>query len=124
MTPTVPRRSPLEVRWRQLRNAPRPIVRAVAANLAVAVAGAAVLLALDAGQRSPHGLHPAAFAAYVLLVLVCGSLLTYAWVPLPTGSRIGRRRTPWSAMLGFFASVPIAYLVLVVAFGIVRPLLG
>src|SRR3712207_8621146 len=48
------------------------------------------------------------------------SVLTYLWVPLPTGSGRTRRRTPWSGMLGFFASVPICYLVLVVAFEIVR----
>ena len=34
------------------------------------------------------------------------------------------RRSAWSAALGFFAAVPIAYLVLVVAVQIVRPLLG
>jgi hypothetical protein len=33
------------------------------------------------------------------------------------------RRTGWSAALGFFAAVPIAYLVLVVAVQILKPLL-
>ena len=34
------------------------------------------------------------------------------------------RRSRWSAALGFFAAVPIAYLVLVAAVQIVRPILG
>ena len=131
MTRSVPRRSPIEVRWRQFRNAPRPIVRAVVANVAVAAAGAAALLAYDIalsrGVAVPGGDgRPFAFAAFVVLVTIAGSVLTYLWVPLPTGSaaRSARRRTAWSGMLGFFASVPICYLTLVVAFGVVRPLLG
>jgi hypothetical protein len=131
MTPSVPRRSPLEVRWRQFRNAPRPIVRAVAANVAVAAAGATALLgydiALSRGVALPGGdARPFAFAAFVVLVMLAGSVLTYLWVPLPTGSaaRAARRRTAWSGMLGFFASVPICYLALVVAFAVIRPLLG
>jgi len=31
-------------------------------------------------------------------------------------------RTPWSAALGFFAAVPICYLVLVVAVQVMKPL--
>jgi hypothetical protein len=126
VTGTVRRRSPLEVRWRQLRNAPRPIVRAVTANLVVAGIGAAALLAADASQpRAPvsSGLHPVTFLAYVGFVCLAGSTLTYLWVPLPTGAGSARRRTPWAAMLGFLASVPLAYLALVVAFQLVRPLL-
>ena len=53
-----------------------------------------------------------------------GSLVTYLIVPQPTGSGTVARRNGWSAALGFFAAVPIAYLVLVVAVQIVRPLLG
>jgi hypothetical protein len=34
------------------------------------------------------------------------------------------RRSRWSLALGFFAAVPIAYLVLVVAVQVIRPLLG
>jgi hypothetical protein len=45
-------------------------------------------------------------------------------VPQPTGSGTVARRSGWSAALGFFASVPIAYLVLVAAVQIVRPLFG
>lgn len=119
MTGEVRRRSALEVRWRQLRNPPRPILRAVVANLAVAGVAAAALLALDVASGAP----PLAFAAYVVLVCAAGSALTWLWVPLPTGARATRRRTPWSAMLGFFAAVPIAYLGLVLAFQVIRPLL-
>jgi hypothetical protein len=117
-----PRRSPFEVRWRQLRNPPPPVVRAVLANLAVAIAGAAVLLVY--GLIAPDADLTAWVVAFVLIVIVVGSLLTYLWVELPTGAGTERRRSGWAAVLGFFAAVPIAYLVLVVLFQVVRPLLG
>jgi len=53
-------------------------------------------------------------------VLVVGSVVTYLIVPQP--GRPGVRST-WSAALGFFAAVPIAYLVLVVESQVLRPLL-
>ena len=40
-----PRRSWLSIRWRQLRNPPPPVLRAVVANLVVATLGAAALRA-------------------------------------------------------------------------------
>ncbi len=125
----VPERSWLAIRWRQLRSAPRPIVRAVSANVIVSVAGAIALLAYDValtrGAALPGGdLRPAATALFVVAVMIVGSLATYLWVPLPSGSGGRRRRTPWSAMLGLFASLPVAYLALVVAFQVIRPLLG
>ena len=52
------------------------------------------------------------------------SLVTWLLVPLPSGSASTARRTAWSAALGFFAAVPIAYLVMVAAVQIVRPLFG
>jgi hypothetical protein len=114
----------LEVRWRQWRNAPPPITRAVAADLIVASLLAVPLLAYEMGRRgSPTDLGAAAVAAYVGAVLLAGSVLTYLWVPLPTGASRIRRRTPWSAALGIFAAVPIAYLVLVITFQIIEPLL-
>ncbi len=124
----VPGRSWLAVRWRQLRNPPPPVLRAVLANVVVAVAAAVPLLgydvALTSGPTLPGGdLRPLAFTAYVVGVALVGSLLTYLWVLLPTGASGVRRRSGWSAMLGFFASLPVAYLVLVVAFQVVRPLL-
>jgi hypothetical protein len=121
----------LEVRWRQFRNAPQPVVRAVVADLAVAIVGVLVLLAYDValsrGAALPGGdLRVGAFAAYVILVCGLGALLTYLWVPLPSGSAPAseRRRSWWSGMLGLFAALPIIYLVLVVAFQVIRPLLG
>jgi hypothetical protein len=124
-----PRRSWLDVRWRQFRRAPRPVVRAVASSLSVAIVLALFYLAYDVaigrGAVLPGGdLRTLAVAVYVVLVLVVGSLVTYLIVPQPTGSGGVVRRSLWSAALGFFAAVPIAYLVLVVAVQIVRPLLG
>ena len=123
-----PRRSWAEVRWRQLRNAPRPVVRAVTADLAVAVVGG-VLLLLDR-QSLTHGATQAgagdlapAVALYVVAVVVAGSALTWLWVPQP-GPGGGMRRSAWSAMLGLFAALPIAYLVLVLVFQVIGPLLG
>jgi len=128
MTP-VRRRSWLEVRWRQFRNAPRPVVRAVLSSLIVAVVLAGLYLAydvaLDRGVRLPGGdLRAAAVVVYVAVVLVVGSGGTLLGVPVPSGSGPPGRRTGWSAALGFFAAVPIAYLVLVATVQIVRPLLG
>jgi hypothetical protein len=127
---TAPReRSWLEIRWRQFRNAPPPVTRAVAASVGVALSLAVPLLAYDLAVRrsgpSPGGdLRTAAIVLYVLAVLVAGSVLTYLWVPLPTGASGIRRRTPWSAALGIFAAIPVAYLVLVLVFQVVEPLLG
>ncbi len=128
MTVTPPRRSWLAIRWRQFRNAPRPVVRAVGANLVTAgILGLLYLgydVALTRGARLPGGdLRPALAALDVFLVLVIGSVVTYLIVPLPRGADARPRRTVWSAALGFFASVPIAYLVLVVAIQVIRPLL-
>jgi hypothetical protein len=101
----------------------------VAASLSVAVVLAAAYLAYDValsrGVVLPGGdLRTLAVAVYVVLVLVIGSLVTYLVVPQPTGSGTIARRNGWSAALGFFAAVPIAYLVMVVAVQVVRPFLG
>ena len=124
-----PRRSWIEVRWRQFRHAPRPIVRAVAASLSVAVVLAVAYLAYDValsrGTSLPGGdLRTLAIAGYVVAVLVAGSAVTWLVVPQPTGAGSVVRRSPWSAALGFFAAVPIAYLVMVVAVQVIRPLVG
>ncbi len=91
------------------------------------VAGAAYLaydVALSRGASLPGGdLRVAAALVYVLVVLVAGSLMTWLVVPLPRGSGARSTRTPWSAALGLFAAIPIAYLVLVVAIQVVKPLL-
>lgn len=127
--PVVAPRSWGEVRWRQFRNAPRPIVRAVLSSLIVAVILAVLYvaydLAQDRGVALPGGdLRVLALAAYALVVLVVGTIVTYLVVPQPTGSGTVRRRSGWSAALGFFAAVPIAWLVMIVAIQVVRPLLG
>ena len=127
--PPVRRRSWAEIRSRQFRNAPRPVVRAVLASLIVAVVLASAYVVYDIllsrGVALPGGdLRMLAVAVYVLLVLTIGSVVTYVVVPQPTGSGTVVRRSAWSAALGFFAAVPIAYLVMVVAVQIVRPALG
>ena len=124
--PPVRRRSWAEVRWRQFRNAPRPVVRAVSVSLGVAVVAALVYLVYDVaisrGTRLPGGdLRLLALVVYALLVLGIGSVVTYLVVPQPTGSGAVRRRSAWSAALGFFAALPIAWLVMVVAVQVVRP---
>lgn len=121
-------RSWVAVRWRQFRGAPRPVVRAVLSSLVVAVALALAYLAYDVaisrGAAPPGGdLRALAIVVYVVIVLASGSLVTYLVVPQPTGAGTAVRRSPWSAALGFFAAVPIAYLVMVAAVQIVRPLL-
>lgn len=129
MSRSAPRqRSWLEVRWRQFRNAPPPVTRAVAANLMVAVVLAVPLLAYDlairVGATLPGGdLRTAAVTLYVLVVIAAGSVWTYRWVPLPSGSSGVRRRTAWSAALGALAALPIAYLALVTVFQILEPAL-
>lgn len=124
-----PRRGFFAVRWRQFRNAPRPVFRAVMSSLTVAVvlgvAFQAYDLALDRGARLPGGdLRLLALTGYVVAVLLVGSFVTWLVVPLPTGAGTTRRtRTPWSLALGLFAAVPIAYLVLVVLHEILKPFL-
>lgn len=127
--PPVRQRHWAEIRWRRFRNAPRPVVRAVAASLGVATLLAIAYLvydvALSRGAALPGGdLRVLAIVGYVVTVLVAGTVLTYLVVPQPTGSGTVARRSAWSAALGFFAAVPIAYLVLVVAVQVIRPLLG
>jgi hypothetical protein len=106
-------------------------VRAVLASLIVAsvlaIAYLAYDIALARGMALPGGdLRLLAISVYVVVVLVVGSLVTYLVVPQP-GPRVAgtpRRRSGWSAALGFFAAVPIAYLVMVVATQIIRPVFG
>ncbi len=127
--PPVRQRSWAEIRWRQFRNAPRPVVRAVLSSLVVAVVLAIAFVgyevALTRGASLPGGdLRVLALALYTVVVLVAGTVVTWLIVPQPTGSGTTRRRSGWSAALGFFAAVPIAWLVMIAAVQIVRPLLG
>jgi hypothetical protein len=121
------RRSWLEVRWRQFRNAPRPVVRAVGSSLAVATVLGLLYLAYDValsrGAQLPGGdLRFAAAVLFVVVVLGAGSVITWLVVPLPRGSGARTTRTGWSAALGLFAAIPIAYLVLVVVVQVLKPL--
>jgi hypothetical protein len=94
----------------------------------VAAVGGLLLVAYD--WLAPRGGVPGgdqrslAVVLYAAVVIVAGSLLTYLWVELPTGASGERRRSPWAALLGFFASIPILYLALVVLFQVVRPAMG
>ncbi len=91
----------------------------------LAVAYLAYDVTLDRGAGLPGGdLRLLALALYGLVVLVVGTVVTYIVVPQPTGSGTVRRRSAWSAALGFFAAVPIAWLVMIAATQMVRPLLG
>jgi hypothetical protein len=117
--PEVEPRGEWEIRWRQARNAPPPIVRAITADVVVAVVAGLALLGWDLVV----GADLAAFAMYVLVVVGAGSILTYLWAPLPTGASGTRRRSPWAAMLGMFGALPVAYIVLVVIFQVLRPVL-
>jgi hypothetical protein len=126
--PPIRRRSWAEIRWRQFRNAPRPVVRAVLSSLFVAIALAAAYVAYDValtrGAILPGGDLRVLFVALdVVVVLATGSVVTYLVVPQPTGSGDRAVRTAWSAALGFFAAVPVCYLVLVVAVQVIEPLL-
>jgi len=120
-----PRRGWFEIRWRQLRRAPTPVVRAVLSSVVVAgVLGVLFLgydLALDAGADLPGGdLRVLAGFLFVAAVAVLGSWLTYLLVPQPGRPGV---RSGWSAALGLFAALPIAYLALVLLFQVVKPLL-
>ncbi|HKG56635.1 MAG TPA: hypothetical protein VKA85_05270 [Candidatus Limnocylindrales bacterium] len=121
------RRSEVEIRWRQFRNAPRPVVRAVLSSLVVAVLGGAAYLVYDVaivrGASLPGGdLRLLFVATYVAVVLAAGSVVTYLIVPQPRGSGARSARSGWSAALGLFAAVPICYLVMVVIVQVVEPI--
>jgi len=124
----VKQRGYFEIRWRQFRRAPRPVVRAVVSSLTVALVLGVLFLvydiALDRGAKLPGGdLRIGVLTLYVLLVAAVGSFVTWLIVPLPSGAgRTRTTRTGWSAMLGLFAAVPIAYLVLVLLHEIIKPL--
>ena len=63
-------------------------------------------------------------ALYVVVVIAVGSVLTYLWVELPTGASGEKRRSAWAGVLGLFAAIPIVYLLLVLLFQVIAPLLG
>ena len=97
----------------------------------VAVVLGVVYLAYDVairrGAALPGGDLRVLFVAVdVAVVLLVGSVVTWLVVPQPRGSAApgtAARRSAWSAALGFFAAVPVCYLVLVVLVQLVEPLL-
>jgi hypothetical protein len=96
-------------------------------SLVVATILGALYLAYDVaisrGASLPGGdLRLLALTIDVALVLVAGSVITYLVVPLPRGAGERSTRTGWSAALGLFAAIPIAYLVLVVVLQVLRPI--
>lgn len=95
----------------------------LAAGSVLALAYLAYDVALSRGAQLPGGdLRILAVTLVVAGTLLTGTLVTWLLVPLPRGSGLSTTRTGWSAALGFFAAVPVAYLVLVVAVQILRPL--
>jgi len=111
-----------EAQWRKLKNPPPPVLRAVIANFVVAVVLGLGLLIYDllvpGAQMAPL------IAAICRRAIAVGSFLTYLWVELPTGASGEKRRSAWAVVLGLFAAIPIVYLVLVLLFQIIAPLLG
>jgi hypothetical protein len=80
-------------------------------------------VALRRGAVLPGGdLRVLYVALDVVIVLFVGSVVTWLVVPQPRGSGRSTTRSPWSAALGFFAAVPVCYLVLVVIVQILEPL--
>jgi hypothetical protein len=80
-------------------------------------------VALTRGSQLPGGdLRALVLVVFVAVVVIVGALVTYLIVPQPGAPGERPRRSPWSAALGLFAAVPIAYLVLVVEGQILRPL--
>ena len=109
-------------RWRQARNPPPPVLRAVLANIGVATLGGILLLTF---VRLAPDIDPAPLVAlYALVVVAAGSIATWLWVELPGTPAGARSRSGWAALLGLFAGVPIAYLALVLIFQVVLPLLA
>jgi hypothetical protein len=82
-------------------------------------------LALRHGAVLPGGdLRTLYIVADIAIVLAVGSVVTWLVVPQPRGAGRATTRSAWSAALGFFAAVPVCYLVLVVVVQVLEPLIG
>ena len=120
----------------QLQHAPRPVFRAVLASGGSGLIFMLIYLAYDlhVERALMSGLSPSlivgggdlrteAAALMVLCTSTFGSLLTYLIVPQLSGRGMSTVRSGWSALLGLFASLPIAYIALVVESQFLKPLL-
>jgi len=120
----------------QLQHAPRPVFRAVLASGGSALIFTLIYLAYDlqvehalrsgaslATVVGAADLRTEAAALLVTLTVTSGSLMTYLIVPQPTHDGGQVQRSGWSAALGLFASLPIAYIALVVESQFLKPLL-
>jgi hypothetical protein len=120
----------------QLQHAPRPVFRAVLASGGSALIYTLIYLAYDLQVERAFrdgtsllnlfggaDLRAEAAALLVLFTVVSGSVMTYLIVPQPTADGRAVQRSGWSAALGLFASLPIAYLALVVESQFLKPLL-
>ncbi len=120
----------------QLQHAPRPVFRAVLASGGSGLVFMLIYLAYDlhVERALMDGVSPSriigggdlrteAAALVVLCTSTFGSLLTYLIVPQPSADGTTTTRSGWSALLGLFASLPIAYIALVIESQFLKPLL-
>ncbi|MFM7503972.1 MAG: hypothetical protein ACKO4O_00630 [Candidatus Limnocylindrus sp.] len=120
----------------QLQHAPRPVFRAVLASGGSGLVFMLIYLAYDLHVERAliSGVAPSLLAGggdlrteAAALVVLCtatfGSLLTYLIVPQPSAVGTFTTRSGWSALLGLFASLPIAYIGLVIESQFLKPFL-
>lgn len=120
----------------QLQHAPRPVFRAVLASGGSGVIFMLIYLMYDlhVERALASGIAPSlifgggdlrteAAALMVICTSTFGSLLTYLIVPQPSAHGGATVRSGWSALLGLFASLPIAYIALVVESQFLKPIL-
>jgi hypothetical protein len=60
----------------------------------------------------------------IAIVLIVGSVVTWLVVPSRVDPATRTTRSAWSAALGFFAAVPVCYLVLVLVVQVLEPLIA
>jgi hypothetical protein len=117
----------------QLLHAPKPVFRAVFSNVSALLTVAYLLYDLQVERALRSGadlssviggrdLRTEAAALLVLGTVVFGSLITYLIVPQPRADGKGTERSGWSAVLGLFASFPVAYIALVIESQFLKPL--
>jgi len=120
----------------QLQHAPRPVFRAVLASGGSGLVFMLIYLAYDLHVERAliSGVAPSLLAGggdlrteAAALVVLCtatfGSLLTYLIVPQPSADGTFTTRSGWSALLGLFAGLPIAYIGLVIESQFLKPFL-